>query len=75
MDDVVGEVLKKNKFVKESNADDVDDKDKQKNIQPDPNKDKDKPKVVAAPHFDKAQQHLANLQKEREARDAEKVKK
>lgn len=66
LDDVVGETLKKNKFIKESNAEDIDPATgKKKEIQPDKQKDEElKKKIAANPHLKKAMEHEAELKKQ-----------
>lgn len=63
LDDVMTDILKKNQFIKESNADDADGK--KKNIQPEkvPGADdgKEPAKNTKAPHLNRAQQHAEDL--------------
>lgn len=66
LDDVMTDILKKNQFIKESNADDIDPATgKKKNIQPEkvPGADdgKETPKNTKAPHLNRAQQHAEDL--------------
>lgn len=72
LDDVVADVLKRNKYVKESNADDNDDgaSGGKKNVQPDDASRSGGDKKPILPHMNKAQQHQETLKKEKEARAA-----
>lgn len=68
IDDIIGDILKTNKLIKESNADDVDPAGKKKEVQPtDEEKKKLEAKLNASPHLKKALEHAEELKKQREA--------